>query len=116
MTRSIQTLSILVALLTVQGNLLDCLAQDAASVEAAQMLDRGDSLLQLGKPVAALSMYRGAEERSFDPSLIARARMGIAEVHVESHNPICIRFANVRPIANCAETQHIDGPTLMRTL
>ncbi len=85
--RSIQTLSILVALLTVQGNMLDCLAQDAASVEAAQMLDRGDSLLQLGKPVAALSMYRGAEERSFDPCLIARARMGIAEVHVESHNP-----------------------------
>lgn len=87
MPRSFPIPFILAISLFLQGTPLTSEAQDAASIEAASMLDRGDSLLILGKPVAALSMYRGAEERSFDPCLIARARMGIAQVHAESHNP-----------------------------
>tara|TARA_B110000503_G_scaffold141528_1_gene235359 strand:- start:2683 stop:4446 length:1764 start_codon:yes stop_codon:yes gene_type:complete len=87
MLRTLQSLLLVFVLLFLHGNLSHSYAQDAASIEAAQMLERGDSLLELGKPVAALSMFRGAEERSFDPCLIARARMGIAEVHAESHNP-----------------------------
>jgi len=35
--------------------------------EAEHMLLRGDSLFESSRPVAALAMYRGAEERSFDP-------------------------------------------------
>ena len=31
--------------------------------EAELMLSRGDSLLEFDRPVAALAMYRGAEER-----------------------------------------------------
>lgn len=87
MLRSLPILVSVISLLIVPARQHTCTAQDAASIEAAQMLTRGDSLLHLGRPVAALSMYRGAEERSFDPCLISRARMGIAEVHVKSHNP-----------------------------
>lgn len=56
--------------------------------EAELMLSRGDSLLESDRPVAALAMYRGAEERSFDPCQVARARLGIANIHVQSQNPI----------------------------
>ena len=56
--------------------------------EAELMLIRGDSLFESDRPVAALAMYRGAEERSFDPCQVARARLGIANIHVESQNPI----------------------------
>lgn len=55
--------------------------------EAEQMLNRGDSLFESNRPVAALAMYRGAEERSFDPCQVARARLGIAHIHVQSQNP-----------------------------
>lgn len=55
--------------------------------EADLMLTRGDSLLALNKPVAALSMYRGAEERTFDPCQHARARIGIAQIYAASDNP-----------------------------
>ena len=51
------------------------------------MLNRGDSLLALNKPVAALSMYRGAEERTFDPCQHTRARIGIAQIYAASDNP-----------------------------
>lgn len=51
------------------------------------MLDRGDSLLNLKKPVAALSMYRGAIERTFDPCQQARAFVGIAQIYTASNNP-----------------------------
>jgi tetratricopeptide (TPR) repeat protein len=54
--------------------------------EAMLMLQRGDSLFKISKPVAALAMYRGAEERSFDPCLIALSRIGIARVHAQSNN------------------------------
>ena len=87
MLRFFNTPAVAVVLLLLQLIVHPCAAQDAASIEAAQMLHRGDSLLNLGKPVAALSMFRGAEERSFDPCLIARARIGIAQVHSESQNP-----------------------------
>lgn len=50
------------------------------------MLDRGDSLLGLNKPVAALSMYRGATERTFDPCQQARAQVGIAQIYTTSNN------------------------------
>lgn len=55
--------------------------------ETTLMLERGDSLLRIEKPVAALAMYRGAEERSFDPCHIARARIGIARIYTDSQNP-----------------------------
>ena len=87
MLRSLYISTLTFVLLILQLIAQPCAAQDAASIEAAQMLHRGGSLLQLGKPVAALSMFRGAEERSFDPCLIARARFGIAEVHTKSQNP-----------------------------
>lgn len=51
------------------------------------MLERGDSLLALDKPVGAIAMYRGAEERTFDPCQQARARMGIAQIYAASDNP-----------------------------
>ncbi|MCH1584407.1 MAG: hypothetical protein L7S62_04540 [Flavobacteriales bacterium] len=54
--------------------------------EAEHMLLRGDSLFESSRPVAALAMYRGAEERSFDPCQVARARLGIANIHVQSQN------------------------------
>jgi tetratricopeptide (TPR) repeat protein len=68
------------------------LAQNPATAprepnEAEQMLSRGDSLFESNRPVAALAMYRGAEERSFDPCQVARARLGIAHIHVQSQNP-----------------------------
>ena len=68
------------------------LAQSSASIagsvdEAEQMLNRGDSLFTADRPVAALAMYRGAEERSFDPCQVARARLGVAHIHVQSQNP-----------------------------
>ena len=55
--------------------------------EAELMLNRGDSLLALDKPVGAIAMYRGAEERTFDPCQQARARMGIARIYAASDNP-----------------------------
>ena len=55
--------------------------------EAELMLQRGDSLLELDKPVGAIAMYRGAEERTFDPCQQARARMGIARIYAASDNP-----------------------------
>lgn len=55
--------------------------------EAELMLQRGDSLLALDKPVGAIAMYRGAEERTFDPCQQARARMGIAQIYAASDNP-----------------------------
>ncbi|MGA0435000.1 MAG: tetratricopeptide repeat protein [Flavobacteriales bacterium] len=69
-----------------------CVAQSTSSdnelyAETTLMLDRGDSLLRIDKPVAALAMYRGAEERSFDPCHIARARIGIARIYTDSQNP-----------------------------
>ena len=54
--------------------------------EAEQMLLRADSLLQHDRPVAALAMYRGAEERSFDPCQVASARLGIARIYVANLN------------------------------
>ena len=62
-------------------------APDPAIEEADLMLDRGDSLLDLNKPVAALAMYRGAVERTFDPCQQARARVGIAQIYTASNNP-----------------------------
>ena len=63
------------------------LSEQTLLEEAELMLARGDSLLQLDKPVAALAMYRGAEERSFDPCQMARAHVGIARIYVDSQNP-----------------------------
>ena len=60
---------------------------DSSIEEADLMLDRGDSLLTLNKPVAALSMYRGAVERTFDPCQQARAQVGIAQIYTDSNNP-----------------------------
>ena len=60
---------------------------DSSMEEANLMLDRGDSLLTLNKPVAALSMYRGAVERTFDPCQQARAQVGIAQIYKDSNNP-----------------------------
>lgn len=72
---------------TSQGSPVD-LGASANSVEEADlMLERGDSLLALNKPVAALSMFRGAEERTFDPCQQARARIGIAQIYAASDNP-----------------------------
>lgn len=59
---------------------------DSKAYEAEQMLARADSLLRIGRPVAALSMYRGAEERSFDPCQVASARLGIARIYVANLN------------------------------
>jgi len=53
---------------------------------ASAMIARGDSLQASGKWVAALSMYNGAQQRTFDPCLTSRAAAGIAEVHLESLN------------------------------
>ena len=83
---------ILICLLRVtafsQDRSADIVGSSANSIaEAELMLDRGDSLLALNKPVAALSMYRGAEERTFDPCQHARARIGIAQIYAASDNP-----------------------------
>jgi len=51
------------------------------------MLHRADSLLEIDRPVAALSMYRGASERSFDPCQRSRAHVGIARIYAGSQNP-----------------------------
>lgn len=71
-----------------QDRSADMMGASANSIaEAELMLDRGDSLLALNKPVAALSMYRGAEERTFDPCQHTRARIGIAQIYAASDNP-----------------------------
>ena len=64
----------------------DQLIEQTLLEEAELMLKRGDSLLLINKPVAALAMYRGAEERSFDPCQMARAHVGIARIYVDSQN------------------------------
>jgi len=61
--------------------------QDSPMMEAAWMLHRADSLLEIDRPVAALSMYRGASERSFDPCQRSRAHVGIARIYAGSQNP-----------------------------
>jgi tetratricopeptide (TPR) repeat protein len=62
--------------------------------ETAQvMLQRGDSLQASAKWVAALSMYKGAQQRSFDPCLLGQAAAGIAEVHLASENHHEARWA-----------------------
>jgi len=50
------------------------------------LLQRGDSLLTAGRPVAALAMYRGAEQRATDPCQLAAAHTGIGVVHAASGN------------------------------
>ena len=50
------------------------------------LLHRGDSLLAAGRPVAALAMYRGAEQRATDPCQLAQAHTGIGVVHAASGN------------------------------
>lgn len=58
--------------------------EDAAT--ASVMIARGDSLQAAGKWVAALSMYKGAQQRTYDPCLTSPAAAGIAEVHLKSLN------------------------------
>ena len=60
---------------------------DLSIEEAHLMLDRGDSLLNSNKPVAALSMFRGAMARTFDPCQQARGHVGIAQIYTASNNP-----------------------------
>jgi len=62
-------------------------SDDSQMIEAAMMLNRADSLLDIDRPVAALSMYRGAAERSFDPCQRSRAHIGIARIYATSQNP-----------------------------
>lgn len=90
-------------------------AQEGGVNEARHMIIRGDSLLESGKPVAALAMYRGAEERSFDPCLMALARTGIAAVHTQSGNPTlassALQLASSGLLA-CGEENRLK-PTLL---
>lgn len=88
------TISVLMAVWMWAASGLSITAQEAPETrpdrsieEANLMLDRGDSLLNLNKPVAALSMYRGAVERTFDPCQQTRARVGIAQIYTASNNP-----------------------------
>lgn len=62
---------------------------DAARV----MIQRGDSLQASAKWVAALSMYKGAQQRTFNPCLLSDAAAGIAEVHLASENHHEARWA-----------------------
>ncbi len=61
--------------------------------DAQKMLLRGDSLQLASKWVAALSMYKGAQQRTFDPCLACPAAIGIAEVHLKSENHHEARWA-----------------------
>lgn len=74
-------------------------SNELSTEEADLMLNRGDSLLELNKPVAALSMYRGAVERTFDPCQQARASVGIAQIYTDSNNPD-------QALASLAQAQH----------
>ena len=61
---------------------------DSSIEEADLMLEAEIPCSQaLNKPVAALSMYRGAVERTFDPCQQARAQVGIAQIYKDSNNP-----------------------------
>lgn len=62
-------------------------------VTARAMVQRGDSLRSTGMWVAALSMYKGAQQRTFDPCIEAEAAVGIAEIHQASENSHEARWA-----------------------
>lgn len=58
--------------------------QDVWSVEAERMQAHGDSLLMQNKSLAALSMYRAVEKRTYQPCQLAQSYRGIAQVHAQN--------------------------------
>lgn len=78
---------VLFVLLLLAGGVSGLTAQthDLAG-DVPTLLQRGDSLLAAGRPVAALAMYRGAEQRATDPCQLAQAHTGIGVVHAASGN------------------------------
>ena len=58
--------------------------QDVWSVEAERMQAHGDSLLLQNKSLAALSMFRAVEKRTYQPCQLAQSYRGIAQVHAQN--------------------------------